>query len=198
GGGIESPSGCTAFLDTITVTNLTPVSFSGITPDMPTCRDGTDGSLAVNIQNGRGPFTYNVNAANVSTSARSAVIPNLASGSHTVRVRDQGCNTSSSWDISQTANIGIPNSATLGNQAFNVACAGSASGIVALAVTNGVTNYSYRLENQSGTTVASTTSPVSSSTHSFTRLPAGNYRAFVTDGNGCTDVSPRDAGQWIN
>lgn len=195
--GLESPSGCTAFLDTVEVTSRTGISFSSITPDSPTCRGGSDGSIAINVQNGLGPFTYWVNGSPVHSSypSRSATISSRPSNTYRVQVTDLGCSASTpevSTTIVDPTSLEMPVA-----QPFDAACAGTSSGVIAVAIANGAGNYMYRLENQAGATVGSTASPTNSPTHSFQGLPAGNYRAYVTDANGCSDMHPRDVSQWL-
>ncbi len=55
--GVVDDAGCTAFSNTITVTPFDAV-IATLTPTNPSCPGETDGSIAVTVTAGQGPFTY--------------------------------------------------------------------------------------------------------------------------------------------
>ena len=58
--GVLDDAGCTAFSNTVTVTPFDAVTAT-LTPTNPSCPGETDGSIAVEVTAGQGPFTYILN-----------------------------------------------------------------------------------------------------------------------------------------
>ena len=58
--GVLDDAGCTAFSNTVTVTPFDAVTAT-LTPTNPSCPGETDGSIAVEVTVGQGPFTYILN-----------------------------------------------------------------------------------------------------------------------------------------
>jgi len=126
------------------------------------CNGSTDGSAITSPSGGTSPYTYSWG-----TGATTQTIGNLGAGSYSVTVTDNnGCQTTGSVTLAAPAAI----FATPTVQ--NVLCNGFATGSVSLAVSGGVTPYSYSWNN-------------GATTQNILNLNAGTYSVMITDNNGC-------------
>lgn len=119
---------------------------------------GSNGTVALVISGGVGPYNENFGGDNPSA---------LAPGSHTYVVTDNaGCTYNGTYSISST---GGP---TLSTTQVNVTCPGGTNGSINLSVSGGTPGYSYNWGAQG-------------SNEDVSGLAAGTYSVTVTDGGGC-------------
>lgn len=166
---VRDANGCTdqTVRDRIIQEN-TPITFTVNTEDA-TCFGLSDGRvLTSNIQGGGGSYTYSIDGVNFQSNMD---FVDLAAGTYTVTIKDQGgCTGTSSATISEP----IESIASV-NVISNVSCFGGNDGSIDATITNTTGTFSYVLNN--GT-------PQSSNT--FTALAAGNYTLDITHGtNNC-------------
>jgi gliding motility-associated-like protein len=131
----------------------------------PTCNGGTNGFVALDVQGGSTPYSYNWST----TPAQSgSVASNLSGGTYYATVSDRaGC------QVLDTATLVTPLAINVSIGAGTTSCVSSADGYAVVNVTGGVPPYTYQLGStiQSGDT--------------FTRLTVGVYTVLVSDVNGC-------------
>lgn len=127
------------------------------------CYNGTNGTATVNAS-GNGPFTYSW----APSGGNAASASNLAAGSYTVTVTDQGGCTSA-----QTVTITQPSQIT-GTVSSNPATCGNSNGTATATYSGGTGAYTYAWSPSGG----------NSATES--NLIAGNYTVTITDANGCS------------
>lgn len=130
----------------------------------PTCHDGNDGSIDLEVNGGQQPYSFQWN-----NGATTEDISALQPGIYTVLVSDAaGC------DTTVTALVGNPPNMLLNLNKVDATC-GNADGSATVAVINGGTApFSYSFTN--GDTLATADS-----------LSAGMYMVTVTDANGCSN-----------
>lgn len=144
--------GC-ALTATSTVTNVS-------------CFGGNDGSIAIEVANGTGPYTYN------------APTTSLSAGQYTIQVLDAiGCTiTLSDIIITQPTAIAIEVDTVIAATA-----AVNSNGSIGISVTGGVGGYIYEWKNAAGTVVSNVQDPGS--------LLPGDYIVTVRDTNDCAFIS---------
>ncbi len=164
-------NGCNGAIVTLRDTmqvSITNAVQSAVAMTQPSgCIATQNGSAAVNVVSGTGPFTYQwSNGANTSS------ISNLGAGTYICTITDgNGC-------ISRdTANLVYPSFVSVPAPVINdVQCASGSDGQIIVAPVGGLPPYSY-----------SWSSGVSSNANSGL-LSAGNYSVTVTDAVGCSVV----------
>ncbi len=165
--------GCTRS-KSIHVGQPSAIGISGIMTKVD-CHGAATGSIAITINNGVAPFTYNWSDG-ASTEDRSG----LEAGSYTLSVTDaNGCTREKSFNVTQ------PTALTLNLSVDNVSCHGAADGAILASVTGGVkfSNSNlckaerYCFEWSRGDTARITSG-----------LETGIYTVSVTDANGCSIV----------
>lgn len=173
GGGtviITDAIGCTTEVDFEMEENILPLS-STLSIEKPvTCSGDADGVLSVALEGGKGPFTYEWSAPDITTKSASG----LAGGEYSVTVTDATGQTSS-------AAVALPNPALLTaeiTRTFPASGANQADGYAMVEVEGGVAPYQFRWDNEETTQEA-------------VQLRTGVHQVEVTDANGCT-VSDRD------
>ena len=132
-----------------------------------TCNSACDAAATVVATGGTGAYTFTWDNGETTFTAT-----NLCAGTHRVTVTDQnGC-----WD---TASIVItePDAIVLTANPIDIACNGSSTGEVTMAVAGGTPTYNYDIGN--GNQLSPT----------FAGLAAGNYCVTVTDINACSEVA---------
>ncbi|WP_020538983.1 choice-of-anchor L domain-containing protein [Lewinella cohaerens] len=122
------------------------------------CNDGSDGSIAVNLQGGTGPFTW------------SAPLTGLNAGNYTLTVTDANNCT----DILQAV-VAEPTALAISENVTNVICAGETTGEIDLSVSGGTAPYSYNWNT-------------GANAEDITSLGAGSYTVTVTDAQGCSKI----------
>jgi uncharacterized repeat protein (TIGR01451 family)/gliding motility-associated-like protein len=126
------------------------------------CSGGNTGALDLSVTGGTAPFSY---AWKHGPSVQD--LTNLTAGSYEVTVTDaNGCNTTQTKTISQTAPIAITGVIT------DNKCAAANSGAINVSVTGGQTAYSYSWNN-------------GAITEDLSALGTGTYSVLVTDAFGC-------------
>jgi len=165
--------GCTRS-KSIHVGQPSAIGISGIVTKVA-CHGAATGSIAITINNGVAPFTYNWSDG-ASTEDRSG----LEAGSYTLLVTDvNGCTREKTFNVTQPAAL------TLNLSVDNVSCHGAADGAILASVTGGVKfpnsnlckGERYCFEWSHGDTARITSG-----------LETGIYTVSVTDANGCSIV----------
>lgn len=144
------------------------------TVTQPSCYGTSNGSIAMTISGGTGPFTWvwnRTNPAGGPVSGSGTTISNLSAGSYSVTVTDaNNCAGVFSQQVNQPAQLSASTSVV------NVLCYGAASGTVNLTASGGTTPYTYDWADLPGT----------SNPEDRAGLTAGTYSVTVTDSKGCT------------
>ncbi|MDP6908876.1 MAG: SprB repeat-containing protein, partial [Flavobacteriales bacterium] len=160
---ITDDNGC-PFDTTFTLSNQSAPTVTATVTD-PNCPGGNDGSIALVVSGGTGPFTYAW-----SNGGTTATITGLWAATYTVTVTDQttGCTVNESYAL--VSPPGFNGFVDLQNET----CAGAMDGFIDLTITGGTAPYSY-LWN-----------PGSITTEDLTNIGAGTYTLVFTDANGCS------------
>jgi gliding motility-associated-like protein len=173
---VTDTKGCTAAAS-FTVTNAQPnLTVTSVVTSVK-CKDGSDGSILINISGGCSPFTYawtgNLSGANPQ---------NLKAGTYTVTVTDSETPTQSrTLTITVTEPASALAIALTGTTEASTASA--EDGKITLNITGGTPTY--KTVWSGPTTVPDGTT---SGTIDASNLRAGIYSVTVTDANGCTAV----------
>ncbi|MBY8964044.1 T9SS type A sorting domain-containing protein, partial [Flavobacterium sp. D11R37] len=131
------------------------------------CNGAETGSATVGVTGGVSPYTYAWD-----NGATGATATDLAAGTYVVTVTDaNSCTTTQSFTISEPDALAATTSVDT-----PVSCFGGNEGVATVAVTGGVTPYTYLWSNNA------TTATISG-------LTAGTYDVTVTDANGCTTTA---------
>lgn len=139
---------------------------ANVTP--ATCYSGADGSIAIDVQGGEAPYTYNWNDPAGQTSATAS---GLARGDYAVMVTDaNGCTFTADFTVISAGQQIFVNPAI-----SNASCEGATNATITLTAGGGSGGgFTYLWAGgQSGATLSN--------------LSAGLYAATVTDGSGCTE-----------
>lgn len=143
----------------------------GITMDSVNCFGGSDGSLRVQVQQGRGPLTFSWSDPARQTGTFAA---NLRQGTYRVRVTDRrGCRDSISGTVHEPAQLLAH---ILVSDSVN--CFGGADGALEAAGTGGSGGYRWQWND-----------PASQRTARARNLRIGTYIATLRDFYGCTDTA---------
>ena len=132
----------------------------------PTCNGGTNGFIALDVQGGAPPYSYNWNTTPAQNGSNAT---NLNAGTYIATVSDQaGC------QVFDTASLvePLPISVSLGGGALTT-CISNADGYAVVNVTGGVPPYRYQIGN------------IVQNSDTFAHLGVGIYSILVTDVNGC-------------
>jgi hypothetical protein len=152
--------GCTA-TTSATITSNSAVVITALQNNV-TCNGLNNGSLALTVSGGVGPYTYLW-----SNGQTGASISSLATGTYTVTVTDgEGCTNARNYTITQPAPLAVAASIT------NVSCNGLSNGSATAVVSGGTSPYSYLWSNGQTTQTA-------------TGLASGSHTVTVTDNKGC-------------
>jgi gliding motility-associated-like protein len=132
------------------------------------CNGGNNGSVAISVNGGVGPFTY-AWSPSVGTGATAS---NLSAGNYTVTVTDsRPCTTSTIVTITQPATL----TAVLSGD--NVHCNGQTNGSITAFPSGGTSPYTYAW------------TPGGQTGQTATGLGPNTYTVTITDAHGCTKVS---------
>ena len=164
---VRDANGCTVSVP-VTITQP-PVLTGSITSQTNVlCFGSSTGSVTVAGGGGTAPYNYRIGAG---VFGPSGTFSGLASGAHTVQVRDaNGCTVNVPVSITQPASA---LSGSITGQT-NVLCFGASTGSVTVSGSGGTLPYTYNIDG--GSFVASGT---------FSGLSAGAHPVQVRDGNGC-------------
>lgn len=178
---VKLPTGCylpDAF-DTIYYDPKLPFFGKPVLSSTVSC-NGNDGTAQVVSISGANPtYTYSWKNTSGTTAGTTQRITGLAAGKYYVTIKDSSLPTSCEVVDSVTVPAKIP--VVFGTPNItDVSCKGGKNGAITFTpslVVSGKAPYSYRWSN--GNTTAT-----------ISNLSAGNYTVTVTDGDGCTHVSP--------
>ncbi len=133
----------------------------------PLCFGSNLGSATVAAGGGTGPYFYNWNPNNITTSTNS----NLVAGTYQATITDsKGCSSTTSVTITQPPLLNV------NSTSIPTTCANN-NGSVQAMVTGGTGSYTYNW------------TPGNRTTASCSNLAVGNYTVNITDANGCTASS---------
>jgi len=177
GGTNATATGLAAGTYTVTVTDLNGCQATrAITVDQPaalnaasshtdvSCHGGSNGTATVTAGGGAGPYSYSW----APSGGTAATATGLAAGTYTVTITDNHtCQTSQTIVISEPAAISVLASQT------DILCNGASAGTATVAVSGGVTPYTYSWSPSGGTAATAT------------GLTAGTYTVTITDSNMC-------------
>ncbi len=152
--------GC-SLIYTETFSSIAPLDGSSSTIN-PSCADGTDGQIMVEVTGGTQPYSYQWQ-----TGATTKDLTGVGAGLYNMTVTDaNGCQFIFTEGLLRTGPI------TISVQQRTDALCESANGSLSIAVQGGAAPYTYRWNTGATST-------------SLTNLVAGNYEVTVTDTKGC-------------
>lgn len=143
-----------------------PISYSFTTADV-TCRDGSNGSINLNVAGGTPLYTYTW-----SNASSNALNDSLTAGVYSFLVTDaNGCTATDSMTIYQPAALTINESIT------PVTCYGLSDGLIDLSTIGGTPPYQFTWFNS--------TFALSAQTEDLIDFPKDTYQVEIIDSNGC-------------
>ncbi len=161
---VTDNSGCSATA-AFTVSEPAAVVISSTVTNVA-CFGGTTGNIDLTVTGGFAPYTYSWNGGQ-NTQTR----PNLSQGAYAVTVTDNhACSATAAYTITQPTAITVTPTTT------NVSCNGANTGAINIAVSGGISPYTF---NWGGGVVSQNRSS----------LAAGSYTVTVTDNTACTVAS---------
>jgi PKD repeat protein len=162
-------NGCSATAS-VSVGASTGVSLSG--SSVATTCGGTNGSATVTVGNPVNPVYH------WSNNSTTATISNVAAGSYTVTVTDNGCSATASVSVTTgTSGLTVTPSITA------AACFGGANGGASVTVSGGTPGYTYSWSQGLSTT------------NTISNVSAGAYIVTVSDAGGCSHTLTVTVGQ---
>lgn len=164
---VTDNNGCTSQLTVDLTQPDEPLASAIISTDV-FCNGDATGTIDLSVTGGTAPYGYNW--SNAATTEDQAAV---SAGNYSVTVTDaNGCTLNDNTIIYEPTALAETSSSTA------VLCYGGNDGAVSIAVTGGITPYSYTwnddLNNQ-----------LSATANSLTDLEAGDYTVVVTDSNNC-------------
>ncbi|MCK8523702.1 T9SS type B sorting domain-containing protein [Aquimarina sp. D1M17] len=156
--GVVDDAGCTAFSNTITVTPFDAV-IATLTPTNPSCPGETDGSIAVTVTAGQGPFTYILDGdptTQIGPTGDTTVTFNNVDNTpdpHTVTITDgSGGTPACTFDFTETLTDPQPINPTIAI-ARDLSCVAPMDAIIRIsAVVGGSGSWAYTLDPSTGYT----------------------------------------------
>ncbi len=140
------------------------------------CNGANDGSINLTVTGGADCVAYTFNWSNGATTED---VSNLRAGTYSVTVTDaNGCSTTSSFTLTEPAQLLSSGVAATYVCGTNVSCNGANDGSINLTVTGGASCTAYTFNWSNGAT-----------TEDVSNLTAGNYSVTITDANGCSTTS---------
>lgn len=160
---VTDANGC---MDTASVVIIEPQTLTlAVISSNVLCYGGNEGSASVVISGGTSPYSYAWSNGVLNDS-----ISNLSAGTYSVTVTDaHGC------QVTDTIVITEPQVLNLVTSSTNVQCNGANNGTATVAVSGGISPYTYAWSNGSTSDSISNVSP-------------GTYFLTVSDVNGCQDT----------
>ncbi len=160
---ITDANGCQA-VDSILLSQPSPLQLT-LSAAQLSCFGGSDGSLAVSVSGGTGPYSALWSNGQTGFSAN-----NLAAGSYSVLVTDaNGCQDTASANLPAPAPV-----VASALQTSSVSCFGGSDGVALASASGGSGGFTFAWSNGQ-------TDPVLSG------VPAGTYTVVATDASGCAD-----------
>ncbi|MBK9399816.1 MAG: gliding motility-associated C-terminal domain-containing protein [Bacteroidetes bacterium] len=156
--------GCTSVISRTITQPTATLTASTSSTNAVSCFGGSNGSIALNINGGTTPYSYNWN-----TGATTQNLSGLSAGNYSVTVTDANNCTSAVSSISITQPTAALNATSA---KVNVACFGNASGSVNITTIGGTSPYTYQWNN-------------GASSQNISGLSAGTYTVTVTDAQNC-------------
>ncbi|MFS4491322.1 T9SS type A sorting domain-containing protein [Maribacter sp. 2308TA10-17] len=176
-GGVECISPTPIDVTINAVTNPLIIEFAQES-DMASYPGATDGSIAVRISGGSGPYSYSISGPTPDTGSLSIgtnIIPDLQNGSYTLTVTDSNpCSVNFPTSIVVSA-VEVP-SVVSANITNEISCFGDSDGVIAMSISGGQTPYQYAWR-RNGTAI-------SGSGSSLSGLNAGTYELTVASAGG--------------
>jgi len=173
---IKDASGCTG---TVTkIINAGAGVSASATSTAASCSMVSNGTILVTTTNGTAPLTYSLDGGAYQAAANStSTFINVASGSHTIGVRDNlGC--TGTTTVTVTAGPGLTGTFT----STPTSCPGATNGTITINATNGVGPYTYSLD---GAAPLSGANPFT-----IPNVTTGGHIVTITDNLGCTGNVP--------
>lgn len=162
--------------DTTTV-NTENVSVS-LAASQISCNGANDGSITATVTGGLPGYSYAWSGSG-GYSSTSQNISNLAPGSYTLTVVDQGgCQGSGTVTITQPNVLTVALDSPQFTGGFNLSCFESGDGSITASASGGTAPYSFQLND-----------PASQTGTNPTNLAAGTYTMTVTDAHNCTGTA---------
>lgn len=141
---------------------------SSVTTTNPSCWSLHDGSIAVMVENGTPPYTYEWSTGN-----DNSTIDNLGAGTYQLTVTDSNaCSNEIEVSLSEPDNL------TVDIEGNNIVCNSNNLGTATATANGGIMPYIYQWNDPNNQTTATATG-----------LEAGNYIITVTDANNCMITS---------
>ncbi|NPD48160.1 hypothetical protein HNS40_21570, partial [Lentimicrobium sp. S6] len=171
---VRDANGC-LITKTVTIDEPTALDITLVDADDITCFGSGDGYIDLTVSGGTVSYTYSWSSTAAGfVDPETEDLSGLEAGDYTLEVTDSnGCDlTSSVYTISEPAEL---DNTSVRNQ--NVTCFGGTDGIIDLAATGGITDYTFTIAPVAGSLVGT----------QFVNLPANSYTVTVTDSNGCDD-----------
>jgi gliding motility-associated-like protein len=161
---VTDNQGCTKS-ESVVLNPRAPLSGAVQSTTPASCYGGNNGSAAVSVAGGTGPYSYSWSPAG----GNLALAAGLSSGNYSVQVTDAN-------NCTVTIPVYVAQPTALASQvtATPVQCAGGSSGVMNLAVNGGTAPYHYSWN------------PSVSQGATASNLSPGNYQVTVTDANGCS------------
>ncbi|MGB4773937.1 MAG: T9SS type A sorting domain-containing protein [Daejeonella sp.] len=133
-----------------------------------TCNGAANGTVTIHAEGGNSPYFYSLDGGDYQSSE---TFTNVATGSHTILVRDSKNCTATGNQIT----ISEPEAIIVSSVQQSATCYGTTTGKLTLNASGGLPPYQYSTDN--GTSW--------SANNTFNGLMAGSYQAAVKDGTGC-------------
>ena len=171
---ITDASGCTG-TKTVWVDNGTGITGTSTTTPA-TCSTVSNGTITVTPTSGLSPYTFSIDGGPYvsSTTPPSITFTGLATGSHTITIKDAtGC----TGTVVKTVTAGTGVTATAAST--QASCSAVSNGTISVTTTNGTAPFTYSLD-------AGAYQPPFSPTVTFNAVAGGSHTVTVKDVNGCT------------
>ena len=162
---VTDANGCTTVVSATITQPAASLNAAANVSQNISCYSGTNGSIALTVNGGTSPYSYNW-----SNGATTQNLNGLAAGNYSVTITDvNGCTTT------VTAAVTQPSASLSANASVsqNVNCNSGTNGAINLTVNGGTSPYSFNWSN-------------SATTEDLSNLSAGTYSVTITDDNGCT------------
>jgi gliding motility-associated-like protein len=195
---IGEGSGLCTQSKTFVITEPLPISITEILSNYNnfniSCKDGSDGRIALAVTGGTGTYTYLWTASNggvIPAGMQTAsILTDVPAGTYLVKVTDSnGCIEEKEYVLDEPTELIFRE---LVDQRKNILCYGEATGNISLLGFGGVPQYRYQLEGielVSRDTVSLASGLTNANLqYNFSNLKAGDYVLSLQDLNGCVKI----------